>query len=232
MIQLSRGNDSLAKAPADYIAGKREELAYQKDTDKEYFDPNHSQYYGGSYDPTDGKKPITYGRRYHVPMLNKPKPGEPPPANFRKGTNNLKSVYLPKPMPEEMKPKQNPDWLYTRTRGYARPLLHEPLERSRHSIPLAGKLATTSLSRFDRYQLPENNLPSNPEYAATMIPNKAFSSNISAKITRNKNYTQVPVNQRYLYNNATDTEKKFLTKQMLDSGLSPISKNFLKVFDY
>ena len=34
-------------------------------------------------------------------------------------------------------------------------------------------------------------------------------NNIQANITRGKRYTHAPLNQRYLYNNITDIEKKF-----------------------
>jgi len=112
-------------------------------------------------------------------------------------------------MPEEMKPHQNPDWLYTRSRKYARPLLYEPMERYKRSIPLAGNLATTSVSRYDRYQLPDNNLPKNPKYAATIAPNKMYVDNIQASITRSKEHTNAPLNERYLYNNRTETERKY-----------------------
>ena len=41
------------------------------------------------------------------------------------------------------------------------------------------------------------------------MPNKAFASNIQTSITRSKKYTHAPINQRYLYNNITDVERKF-----------------------
>lgn len=149
LIQLSRGNATLAKAPGDYNRAERKEVAY-KDKTGLYFDPNHSEFYGVPNNPTAGKMPITNGRMYELPRMHRPKPGIVATDNPNQGTNKFRSIYLPKPMPEEMKPTQNPDWLYTRTRKYVRPLLYEPMERAKRSIPLAGKLATTSLSRYDR----------------------------------------------------------------------------------
>ena len=63
--------------------------------------------------------------------------------------------------------------------------------------------------------MPENNLPKNPEYSATLAPNKAFINNIQANITRGKRYTHAPLNQRYLYNNITDTERKYYDGELL-----------------
>ena len=136
------------------INKERVEVAY-KDKSGMFFDPNHSEFYAVPNNPTKGKVPITFARRYELPRMHRPRPGIEAPRNPNEGTNFFRSIYLPKPMPEEMKQEQNPDWLYTRQRKYARPLLYEPMERAKRTIPLAGKLATTSLSRYDRY---DNNL--------------------------------------------------------------------------
>ena len=162
-----------------------------------------------------GKVPITTVRHYNLPVMHKPSMGTKAYKNpNERGTNRFRSIYEPKPMPEEMKPLQNPDWLYTRKRKYARPLIFEPLERAKRSIHLAGKLATTSVSRYDRYQLPENNLPKNPQYQATIMPHRGYVSSIQANIARSKKYTHAPASQRYLYNNTTDIEKKYYNGEM------------------
>jgi len=173
------------------------------------FDPNHSEFYGTGGDILKGKVPISQVRHYNLPMMHRPQKGVPAWNNPSQGTNKFRSIYEPKPMPPEMKSTQNPDWLYTRKRKYARPLLFEPLERAKRSIPLAGKLATTSISRYDRYQIPNNNLPKDAQISGTIIPNNNFASSVHANISRSRKYTQAPLNQRYLYNNVTDTERKY-----------------------
>ncbi|CAI2371404.1 unnamed protein product [Moneuplotes crassus] len=216
LIQLSKGNDKLAKAPGDFVRGERKDVVY-KDKDGEdrkmgvnEFDPNHSEFYGTPGGGVEGRVPISQVRYHNLPVMHRPVQGIKAYKNPNGGTNRFRSIYEPKPMPPEMKPGQNPDWLYTRKRGYARPLLYEPMEKAKRTIPLAGKLATTSISRYDRYQLPENNLPVNPQYSGTIAPiGNGFAANVHANITRSKKYTQLPLNQRYLYNNETDIEKKF-----------------------
>lgn len=178
--------------------------------------PNHSEFYGTPGGGLKGRVPISNVRYHNLPVMHRPKQGVKHFKNPNaQGTNRFKSIYEPKPMPPEMKDTQNPDWLYTRKRGYARPLLFEPLEKQKRTIPLAGKLATTSVSRYDRYQIPENNLPKDPQYQGTIIPTgRGFASNVHANITRSRKYTQAPLNQRYLYNNTTETEKKFYDGEM------------------
>ena len=161
-----------------------------------------------------GKVPISHVRHYNLPAMYRPTPGKPYHNPASEGTNKFRSIYEPKPMPEEMKPLQNPDWLYTRKRKYARPLLYEPMERAKRTIPIAGQLATTSISRYDRYQLPENNLPKNPQYSGTIMPGKNFATQVQASISRSRKYTHAPLNQRYLYNNVTDTERKYFDGEL------------------
>lgn len=76
---------------------------------------------------------------YSMSQMGKVKKGKLADEPIKKGDPTFNNIYMPRPMPEEMKKTQHPAWMYSRDRRYIQPLMEEPYKnKKKDAIDMFG----------------------------------------------------------------------------------------------